>query len=264
LFNLKTTRSEELPDGFRHVQEGHAFAIVRDEGGEKIAEALLHHAGCETLSATGRGTVFRFAWKEGCNGILRRHKRGGLMRFLSRDRYLFVNRPLEEFKIHVCVLERGVPAPGVLGVCWWRRGLCYSGALATKELPGVDLDTWLREEGADSGAVKPVLRACGERIRAMHDAGVVHRDLQVKNLFVSGDTIFLLDFDRARVGTCVGNWRRMCSLLRLRRSFDKRGHGRDAFGVLADGYGMTVFNTWLEALYGAKGFLSSMIFKRRR
>lgn len=264
LFTLKTSCIEDLPDGFRHVQEGHAVAVVCAEGAEKIAGALLHNAGCETLSVIGRGAMFRFAWMAERNGIVRRCKRGGLMRFLFRDQYLFVNRPYKEFKLHLCVLQRGLPAPGLLGVCWRRRGLCYSGSLATEELPGVDLDAWLRDNQVDSAAGASLLRACGKLIRTMHEAGVLHADLQLKNLFVSGNAVFLLDFDRARIKTRIANWRRACNLLRLRRSFDKRGHGREAFRMLAEGYGMTEFDPLLDGIFKLKGFLSTMFFERRR
>ena len=264
LFNLKKTTSINLPDGFRYVQEGHAIAMVRAEGGEKIAGALLRNAGCEILSAVGRGAMFRFVWTKERNGMLRTYKRGGMMRFLLRDRYLLVNRPLNEFRVHLRVLERGLPVPDVLGVCWRRCGLCYSGALATVELPGVDLDTWLKDNQADSIAAVSLLRACGELIHRMHEAGVLHADLQLKNLFVSGNDVFLLDFDRARIKTRIGNWRRVCNLLRLRRSFDKRGHGREAFRMLAEGYGMTEFNPLLDGIFKLKGFLSTMFFERRR
>jgi len=75
---------------------------------------------------------------------------------------------------------------------------------------------------------------------------------------------YLLDFDRARIKTRIANWRRACNLLRLRRSFDKRGHGREAFRMLAEGYGMTEFDPLLDGIFKLKGFLSTMFFERRR
>ncbi len=264
LFNLKKRTVEGLYGGFEYVQEGHVTAIVRLENGGKTAAALMRDSGCESVAATGRGVLSRFSWSEGRYGVKRRCKRGGMMRFLLRDHYLFVNRPLKEFTIHLRVQERGLPVPGLLGVCWCRRGPFYSGALATEELPGVDLDAWLRANQGDATTVTSMMLACGALLRTMHDRGVLHGDLQVKNVFISASRVYLLDFDRARIQKDIGKWRRERNLLRLRRSFDKRGHGRAAFAWLVRGYGLSGFSPWLNGLYTIKGIFSDIMTIRRR
>ncbi len=245
-------------------KKGGAVCIVRQEGMKSITEAMLEKKQCEELNVYGRGVIYRFPWTSGRTGIMRPCHRGGAIRFLLHDRYLFQNRPLREFQSHLAVLALGIPAPDLLGVCWRRQGFIYSGALATEEMAGTDLDTWLCDNRFLQEKQKRVLFSCGQLIRRLHDTGIFHNDLQLKNIFIQNDSPVLLDFDQARIKPHLPRWRRECNLLRMRRSFIKRGHNLDLFAILTDGYGLSSFNPWLTRLYGIKGFFSDMIFARSR
>ena len=53
-----------------------------------------------------------------------------------------------------------------------------------------------------------------------HDAGVFHADLNARNILLAGITVYLIDFDRARIGSpSVVNAKR--NLQRLHRSLEK-------------------------------------------
>ena len=68
-----------------------------------------------------------------------------------------------------------------------------------------------------------MLRKSGETIRKIHDAGIYHRDLNMNNLFVveDGESIYVLDFDRAKISDKVGLRKRKGNLRRLLRSARK-------------------------------------------
>lgn len=259
-----TFSRKDVPANYFLIDKGSSVAIISGEGTESIAAALLYGKDCITLDSKGRGAMASFPWKDGREGILRRYRRGGLIRFILRDRFLFANRPLREFRVHNAAQKRGVPVPRLLGVCWTRNGIFYSGAIATQKSAGVDLHEWLLSETHEAGERLRVLRACGELVRQLHESGIIHGDLQVKNIFISQQGPLLLDFDAATSASRPQQWRRECNLLRLRRSFAKRGHGSDCFEILISGYGDIKFHRGLVLFYSVKGHLSDIISSWRK
>ncbi len=251
------------PTEFVDVQRRNQYALVRRDGAETIAAALFDGTGCHPVAAAGRGAMMRFHWQGKQDGILRVCRRGGLLGHVLKEGFLLHNRPLAEFRIHEQVRARGIPAPPLLGVRWLRRGPFYYGALATELMPGCDLDAWLRMNSGAVDRIKAVLRDCGALIRRMHDKGVVHADLQVKNIFASDTGLLLLDFDRARVGSAASPLARACNLLRLRRSFEKRGFPEEYWRHLMTGYDGAPPPRWLDRAFRVKARFSDMMHGRR-
>lgn len=58
-------------------------------------------------------------------------------------------------------------------------------------------------------------------VRRLHDAGILHRDLNVRNVLVAGPEIFAIDFDGARVLPALSPAQRFSNLSRLDRSYVK-------------------------------------------
>ncbi len=255
--------NQKTDTAFVEMHKGHMTAYVRQEGAETIADALCEHKECVPFDAVGRDTMLHFPWRDGRRGIMRSYRRGGLAGRFLKEGFFLCNRPLREFHTHQQVAARGIPAPLLLGVCWKRRGPFFYGALATELMAGSDLDTWLCSRQQDAAAVRPLLQRCGASIRHMHDKGVVHADLQVKNIFVGDEGPCLLDFDRAQTTGNVRPLARMCNLLRLRRSFEKRGHPMQYWHWLLEGYGNVTFPAWLRGAYRVKAMVSDMIQGRR-
>lgn len=154
------------------------------------------------------------------------------------------NRALAEFKVHQAIYAAGVPCPQPLGVMWRKDGLLFSGAIATRYIEAPSLMALLRESVDHTDA----LRAAGRAIRALHDAGGLHRDLHPANILVARDVAYLLDFDGARLLARTSPSQRASNLLRLRRAFIKHGHAA-AFDALLEGYGApNVAAPWQQAL----------------
>lgn len=242
------------------VERGQARGLVLRQGSEQITGALFAPEKCEVLPTVGRGAMRTFPWLPGRRGILRRYRRGGVIRHLLRESYLLRNRPLCEFLMHTKLIELGLPVPNLLGVCWTRRGCLYSGFLATEELLGIDLDGWLRLHREDPEGYRSILNACGKLIKEMHEAGIIHGDLQVKNIFICAQSPFIMDLDGARLHPAMHGFRCQCNLLRFRRSFEKRGHGRVLFDILLEGYGPIIIYKWLDLFYSSRGRLSDLVF----
>jgi tRNA A-37 threonylcarbamoyl transferase component Bud32 len=252
-----------IGDGFVEKQEGAVHACVRRQDADCIAAALLEGKGCEPLNASGRGGMMQFPLPGGRTGVLRVHRRGGLLGHILKEGFFLWNRPFMEFCIHSIVLQKGVPAPDLLGVRWERRGLLYYGALATELLPGDNLHGWLSANKDNAAETKETLHKCGACIRLMHDKETWHADLQVKNLFVSNSGIFLLDFDKAQLHEWMSSWKCARNLLRLRRSFEKLGYPPSFWLYILDGYGEITIPWELSTAYRVKAWFSDMIHIRR-
>ncbi len=225
--------------------------LVRREGASAIVRALAGGHGAPEPG--GRGAVARFPWLPGRDGLVRRCRRGGIMRFMGGN-YLLENRPLREFQAHCGVVGRGLSAPLPLGVAWTRLGPAWRGALATEALDAPDLLAWLRApENNDFDVRAALLRRCGALVREMHEAGVWHADLQVKNLLAAAPGPVLIDFDRARVSGKPGDLARARNLLRFRRSLERHGLDGGLFAAFIEGYGPAALPGWMDTAYRLRG-----------
>lgn len=240
------------------LNEGVRSALVAQAWPQPVVAALLERQGCLPALLGGRGAVWRFELPDG-KGILRQYRRGGLARRLLKDTFLLRNRPLQEFRVHLYLYRHGLPVPEPLGVAWERQGLLFGGALATRELAGRNLFDYL---AAAPRYPEDTLRRVGSLIREMHDLGVYHADLQVRNIFVGYDRVYLMDFDNARQAPRVSPLHRARNLLRLRRSFDTCYLPIRFFQLVCEGYGGRRLPLWLRLVYSAKGKLSDLLSGR--
>jgi Ser/Thr protein kinase RdoA (MazF antagonist) len=131
-----------------------------------------------------------------------------------------------------------VPRPA-LALARRRAGPLWECALGTQRAPGITLLAALH--AAPSPAARTAaLRACAEAVRAFHDHGGRHADLNATNVLVAAPgpqtRACVIDLDRARVASPVGPQRRARELARLWRSLAKHGGAarlaageRDAF-----------------------------------
>ena len=224
-------------------------AYALQEEADRVFAALFEEKGCVVAENVGRAAVQFFPLEQG-EGVIRTYRRGGLPAWLVRDRFLG-NRMRQEFNVHRAYYLAGGPVPEPLGVCWQRHFFFYRGAIATRRLAGETLLDFLSQ--ADAAETGKMLRLAGQAIRHMHDFGLWHADLQVKNLMVTESHVWLIDFDRARQHRSLGTVGRAQNILRLRRSFEKHGLSRATFQVLLEGYGPCSIPLWLDWAYRLRG-----------
>jgi hypothetical protein len=86
----------------------------------------------------------------------------------------------------------------------------------------------------------------------------------VHNILVSGDRVWLLDFDRARVVSGAGPLARARNLLRLRRSVQKAGLPARVFDTIREGYGGVVIPAWLDRVYALRGHFAGATRREER
>ncbi|MEX1310650.1 MAG: lipopolysaccharide kinase InaA family protein [Candidatus Sulfomarinibacteraceae bacterium] len=113
----------------------------------------------------------------------------------------------------------------------------------------------------------PFLERLGRFARTLHDAGIIYRDLSMGNILASGDgpdpKLWVVDFNRARIGQRPGVWRRtrdICRLpvlRRLQREAFLRGYWGSVpsrwsfkwwfYGLSVDGYiAKHAFKNWMR------------------
>ncbi|MBI2472414.1 MAG: hypothetical protein HYV59_14430 [Planctomycetes bacterium] len=99
----------------------------------------------------------------------------------------------------------------------------------SKEIPGaLDIIQFLKESSFNyiQKSKKPVISALVKLIRNMHDAGIYHADLHLKNILLKGGsneefTAYIIDLDKSVVLNKLDIHQRMKNLLRLDRSLEK-------------------------------------------
>jgi 3-deoxy-D-manno-octulosonic acid kinase len=170
--------------------------------------------------ARGRGTT-HFVRSGKQQFVLRHYRRGGLIARVLGDRYFWrnesVTRSFAEWQLLYHLHRAGLPVPAPIAACYRRQGPLYTADLITERLTdSISLAEQLRMRGI------PILGwiTIGRCIRAFHDLGVCHPDLNAHNILLVGDdSVYLIDFDRGSLKKpglwCDGN------LVRLRRSLEK-------------------------------------------
>ncbi|HEY8517859.1 MAG TPA: lipopolysaccharide kinase InaA family protein [Candidatus Binatia bacterium] len=157
----------------------------------------------------GRGAVRRLPLDAAGDVYVRRYVHGGLLRRLLRDVYWErPPRPWRELVATEAARRAGVAAPEVLAAAalplagGGRAGLLYRGVLVTRALTGRrSLGEALRA-ARDDGERRAWIACAVRAVRTLHQAGIVHRDLNVSNVLVGAspeEPAALIDFDRAAV-----------------------------------------------------------------
>ncbi len=128
--------------------------------------------------------------------VIRKLTHGGLLRHLTKDRFLSISRSLKELKASHHLICHGVNTPEVLGIRFLKKGLFFSIEVITRLIPdSVDLLTYLERPSDDTYAL---IRKTGTLIRDLHRLGVYHTDLHAKNILLdSRMTPWIIDLDNA-------------------------------------------------------------------
>ena len=195
--------------------------LIEQAGGFLFQGSHWERQGLVAGQAQGRGSALFLETSFG-PAVLRHYLRGGWAAGFSRDRYVFTgfdrSRPLMELKMLVKLQQLELPVPRPLAAHCERSGLFYRGSLLTRRIPDV---TPLADRLIDETFATELWRETGKCIRKFHDQGVIHSDLNCRNILVhSSGAIYLIDFDRARVRQGA----RMAfkaNLSRLHRSLEK-------------------------------------------
>ncbi len=253
-------RSVNLPEGYHLVEAGVSWGFAVEDARTWLRETLasdpphvwaarhpdrrkLQGRGpASSVPAPARGPSGADRW------VVRHYTRGGAMAGWLGDRYLAmgVPRPLLELHAALAARRRGIPTPCVVAGTVHPASLFYRADLVTEEIPGgVDLADVLFGE-ARTVESDAAARAAGALAHALEAAGVLHRDLNAKNVVVHlrGGVVraHVVDLDGCRVGA-PGVWSRGHPMRRrlersLRKHESRSGRSLDAgiWAALREGF----------------------------
>lgn len=252
---MRHDRIGEVPSGYVVHRVGDTWLVLDRKRAPELVELRLADPAsrAELFSRSprrGRGPAPVVPLGGGGAVVLRRYRHGGLFGRLTGPLLLGPGRALRELAVTHAARERGAPVPTVLClVLWPNLGPLWSSAIGTFEEPDArDLLELLASlpEPADR---RRLARHAGAAIRRLHDAGVDHHDLHLRNILAvpepgqASDRIVIVDLDRAafRGAGALAAGRRAQNLGRLCRSVVKAGLwrnqlGRREFASLLAGY----------------------------
>jgi 3-deoxy-D-manno-octulosonic acid kinase len=265
-----------LPDGYADAARGPVRLVARrDVMDALVAAGALDGAPPERwgerLDDVGGGRRAHLALRvPGVEPVVlvKRVVRGGLLGPLLGGRAT-PDRAFTEILVTETLRGRGVSTPPVLAARMTRRGSAESPVAIELVLPRIDgakdLAAWLRA-GPPPRERTRVLGAAGAAIAALHAAGVLHADLNARNLLVDGPRVLLIDLGggRARRATGAGRARNLARLWRSAvklRLFPEAARATDAVrllrGYAADDGG---WQSWFRA--ARRSFARTLPFHR--
>ena len=224
IVNLTNT----LPDGLRLREMGNRAIIALPEYMDVLAAcepAGLPEAG------RGRAAIRRLELPSGRKLLVRQYHRGGVLRAINNSRYLSPRRAIDEIRVCREAAARGVPVAVAAGAIVERQPPFWLCWLVTEEIEeAVDLGEYLRWLPAAPtreilAEKRDIIDVLGAAIRAMHDAGLCHADLQARNVLIRRSParieVFFVDLDKSTITGSLGESRRADNLRRLNRSILK-------------------------------------------
>lgn len=189
----------EMVHGYRL----HAVGTWSEKAKDELIEVLRRTRGRSHGGLAGRAPIVR-ATLDGLGAVVvKQYTRGGLFRYLVAERYFRwgPTRPEAEFAILTGVRSIGGMAPEPLA--WIDRGSpFYRAWLVTRE---IEHHATLAEiSRSDEDRTRQLLDSVVRQIEILIEQRIFHVDLHPGNVVIDRDnTVFILDFDRARrfIGT---------------------------------------------------------------
>ncbi len=220
----------ELPAGYVIHRVGDTWLVFdRGVGAEltrlRLADASVRRTLFTRAPRRGRGSAPSIPLGSS-SVVLRRYRHGGLLGRLTGALYLGPERALSELRVTARAEASGAPVPHVVCLALWPvAGPLWSALIGTlEEREASDLLEVL-EATDEAGSRRGLARQVGGALRKLHDSGLEHRDLQLRNILAVGPSrrIVVVDLDKATFHTAgpVPAGRRADNLGRLFRSIIK-------------------------------------------
>jgi hypothetical protein len=225
------TKSIELP-GYEKVRQGPHTILIRPEWKDALLQDLTEDFVRVTpserkLFTHGRTAHFSYLPRGApARVFVRQARRGGLLGAVLGGLYLDLKRPLLELRAAALARSKGVGTPEPLAVRLTAAGPFHRFTMLTREVEDAK-DLLTISAAATPSEKRLLLRQVSAEMRKLHEAGIYHSDLTLKNILMGRDGIFIIDLDKAHIATGREEARDVTNLSRLNRSvvklFGKRG-----------------------------------------
>lgn len=197
-----------VPRGFVQIDKGPLTLVLHQDYCERLLQCGLNDPERLCAQQTGRMHAGRGAMpvieldSSSERIVVRKYRRGGLLRFLNADIFLLPRRPFNELAVTLAAAQAGIPVADIVGALSLRvYGPLYRHYLLSRELTDCcDLPTWFQERTGADEDIAGLVRNVADCIRNMHDSGFYHGDLNLKNILVSRADVrqlFIIDWDKS-------------------------------------------------------------------
>lgn len=223
-----------IPPSFSFTRKGKVFLLLRNdykdlllEQGIEDPEAFLQKHRQTSKYLEGRTLHPSVPLTEEKRIVIRRYLHGGLFGALTRDLYLSGSRSFRELVLTVQMRASGIPTIEPIGAIHRALPPFHQGYLLSLEIPEAkNLIQYFQEIKSLPSRERLLqkrrtIRSAGQLVRRFHRAGFFHGDLQLKNILVSGEELFLIDFDHSYQRDRLTVDEKKKNLLRLNRSVEK-------------------------------------------
>jgi hypothetical protein len=209
----------DVPAGYSRIDEPRGIIVGRDDVAGALREALraappgaptLHGYSASVSGARalqGRDTTYAYPLAGTSRRIVVRHNRhGGLLRSITGDLFRGATRAPKELDIALGLEELNIRTPAVLGYAIYpaAAGFARSDVITEEITDARDFGDVLLVTNEDDAARNAAWQAVDALVEAMNEPGIVHRDLNVKNILLRGTgpmlEAWLLDVDRVEFG----------------------------------------------------------------
>jgi tRNA A-37 threonylcarbamoyl transferase component Bud32 len=162
--------------------------------------------------------------------VVRDYWHGGLFGKILRGIFWDRLRPLRELSICEAAGNSGIKTSEVIAIVKNRiLGPVYKCRLVSKEITGaIDLMELLLNPEENKLVVRKrqIISKAAKAVKEMHDAGIYHADLHLKNILVQSAAggkvnVYIIDLDKSRQYEEISLHKRMRNIMRLDRSVEK-------------------------------------------
>jgi tRNA A-37 threonylcarbamoyl transferase component Bud32 len=200
----------------------------------ELIEAIRANPGLLTAPGAemARGTARELETKAGSRIVVRRYVRGGFAAGIRGDLHWGCSRAARELAVSEEARRCGIRTPEVVGLrvepVW--GPFCRMDLLTRKVENACSLEDYLKSSPGLAER-RSFGRRLAEFLRQMHDAGLVHADLHIRNILLERDhsgavrDVVVLDLDRSRFVRPMNPALAAENLFRLSRSLEKFGVG---------------------------------------
>ncbi|TDI13983.1 MAG: hypothetical protein E2P04_02050 [Acidobacteria bacterium] len=233
---------KQLPEGYEQHSTSKLHYIVREGRDQAIRTmGLTSLSNLEHLLAEGRpqgrGRVADLFPKLKLDHeplVVKQVLHGGLFGRFNPEGHRGPDRLVRELVITEEARNRGVPVPEVAYLAWTVARPCRLFLATVRVTASRNLAELLRDEPPGE-LRRQSLKAAAVALREMHDANMVHADLNLSNVMITELTGrpegFVLDLDRSTFPPTLDDSHRAANLTRLLRSLEKAGDLAAQVGV---------------------------------
>lgn len=232
-------KQESLPLGWAKADRDNEHIYARDELKTLITSEWFEPEFWQQQNqivghSHGRNTTYFLRYNDdeySLDMVLRHYYRGGLVRHVSRDNFIYTGvkktRCYKELQMLADMAAMGLPVPKPVAarIVRHRFGLCTNDILIETIHGAKDGYNYLK----DNPFSEVLWQDLGATIARFHQHGVYHSDLNIHNVLVDEQQkIYLIDFDNCEFRQPQDKWQKE-NLSRLLRSLLKEKEKHSTF-----------------------------------